>query len=225
MRDRRTGKRRKERSPPAAHDARPLPAAHEADGRRRILEAAVRSFAERGYAGTTTAGVAREAGVTQPLVHHHFGSKDGLWKAAMDHVFAEIPAVLAATDRPTDPRDELYQMIAPFVRLSAARPELVRILSREGAAPSPRLTYLIEQHVGPPLAFVAASIRKAQRAGLIARNLPPELLLFLALGAGSHVFDVAALAKQALGIDVASETTREAFVELFHRIFVSGVRP
>jgi AcrR family transcriptional regulator len=200
----------------------PAPAKPEADGRERILEAAVRSFAEHGYAGTTTAGVARDAGVTQPLVHHHFGSKDGLWKAAMDHVFSELPGVLAAGQRPTDPKDELFLLVAPFVRLSATRPDLVRILAREGSHPSPRLTYLIERHVGPPMAYLVAAIRKAQRTGLIARELRPELLLFFALGAGSHIFDVAALAKQSLGVDVGSDSTREAFVKLFYHVMSRG---
>src|SRR5215471_3192278 len=114
------------------------------EGRERILEAAVRAFSEHGYDGTSTAGVARDAGVTQPLVHHHFGSKLGLWKAAMDHLFSQLPHLVVAAERPTDPRDELSRMSALFVRLSAARPELVRVLSREGAAPSARLTYLVE---------------------------------------------------------------------------------
>ena len=39
------------------------------EGRQRILDAAIIGFAERGYAGTTTAAVARAAKVTQPLVN------------------------------------------------------------------------------------------------------------------------------------------------------------
>src|SRR5262249_35336872 len=157
----------------------------------------------------------------------HFGSKDGLWRAAMDHLFAGLSETLAsAAPRPAragagagaGAESELRELLAAFVRLSAARPELVRVLAREGAAPRPRLTYLVERHVGPALAFAAASIRKAQRAGLLARNLRPELLLFFVIGAGSHVFDVAALAKEALGIDVASEAMREAFVALVVQI-------
>src|SRR5947208_3696369 len=55
--------------------SRPSRPALDQAGRERILAAAIRSFSEVGYEGTTTAGLARDAGVTQPLVHHHFGSK------------------------------------------------------------------------------------------------------------------------------------------------------
>src|SRR5206468_3946349 len=43
---------------------RRVPASADQDGRERILSVAIRSFSELGYEGTTTAGVARDAGVT-----------------------------------------------------------------------------------------------------------------------------------------------------------------
>ncbi|GAA2211355.1 TetR family transcriptional regulator [Nonomuraea monospora] len=51
--------------------------------REEILEAAQRSFADSGYDGTTIRGVAREAGVDPALVLQFFGSKDGLFDAAL----------------------------------------------------------------------------------------------------------------------------------------------
>lgn len=50
--------------------------------RARVLEAARELFAERGYAATTTADVARRASVSEGIVFHHFGSKPGLLAAA-----------------------------------------------------------------------------------------------------------------------------------------------
>ncbi|HVP29037.1 MAG TPA: helix-turn-helix domain-containing protein [Myxococcota bacterium] len=46
--------------------------------RARLLAAARRLFAERGYAATTTADLAREAGMAEGTVFHHFGSKQAL---------------------------------------------------------------------------------------------------------------------------------------------------
>ena len=51
--------------------------------REDILGAARRLFAEQGYAATTVRRVAEEAGVDPALVHYFFGSKDGLYGAAM----------------------------------------------------------------------------------------------------------------------------------------------
>ena len=47
-------------------------------GRERILQVALEEFAANGFEGTSMAHIARRAGVTQPLVHYHFASKDAL---------------------------------------------------------------------------------------------------------------------------------------------------
>ncbi|GLX96043.1 TetR family transcriptional regulator [Herbidospora sp. NBRC 101105] len=51
--------------------------------REAILEAAIASFVESGYAATTIRGVARAADVDPALVMHFFGSKDSLFDAAL----------------------------------------------------------------------------------------------------------------------------------------------
>ena len=60
--------------------------------REAILAAARQSFGTTGYAKTTVRGVARAAGVDAALVHHFFGTKDGLFAAALELPFD--PAVL-----------------------------------------------------------------------------------------------------------------------------------
>jgi AcrR family transcriptional regulator len=58
--------------------------------RARIRDAALRQFAEQGFAGTTIRGIAAEAGVSLGLVRHHFGSKEALRDAVDAHVLAEV---------------------------------------------------------------------------------------------------------------------------------------
>jgi AcrR family transcriptional regulator len=54
------------------------------DTAEQILGAGRKLFAERGYRGATVRAIAAEAGVNQALVHHFFGSKQGLFIAAMN---------------------------------------------------------------------------------------------------------------------------------------------
>jgi len=51
--------------------------------REAILDAARRSFGAHGYDGTTIRGIAADAGVNPALVHHFYGTKEGLFAAAM----------------------------------------------------------------------------------------------------------------------------------------------
>jgi TetR/AcrR family transcriptional regulator len=196
--------------------------APDADGRERILAVALRSFAERGYEGTTTAGVAREAGVTQPLVHHHFGSKEGLWRAAMHGLFSEL-RMFTALDRTLPPTEALLEVVERYVRLSAARPERNRIIARESASPGPRLRYLVDRYLRPQLEEIVATLSAEQAAGAIDPGVRPELLLFFVTGAAGHLFDVAGLAREALGLDVTAERTREDFVALVRSVLERGV--
>ena len=71
------------------------------DTRGQILASARRSFADKGFAGTTIRAVAAEAEVDPALVHHYFGSKDDLF--------------LAALEIPVDPRALVPRVFEPGV--------------------------------------------------------------------------------------------------------------
>lgn len=99
-------------------------------GRDVILEAAIAEFAEHGYRGASTAGIARRAQVTQPLVHHHFGSKEGLWNEVLKVAFLRIvqDLVIDLTKIDTaDPRERIRQEIRSALRVGLRHPDLIRI--------------------------------------------------------------------------------------------------
>jgi AcrR family transcriptional regulator len=60
----------------------------------RILQAAIKQFAQLGYARTTMQGIATEAGVNEVTIFRHFGSKTKLFVAFVDR-FAAIPDLTA----------------------------------------------------------------------------------------------------------------------------------
>jgi AcrR family transcriptional regulator len=66
-----------------------LPAA---ERRLALVEAALRVFSEGSYAGATTAQIAREAGVSEPILYRHFASKRDLYFACLDEAWRRIHA-------------------------------------------------------------------------------------------------------------------------------------
>ena len=64
--------------------------------RKRILAAALDRFSELSFDGATTREFAARADVTQPLLNYHFSSKDDLWRAAVDGLFAELNEALSS---------------------------------------------------------------------------------------------------------------------------------
>ncbi len=51
----------------------------------KLLDAAVRLFAHKGYPGTSTREIVEAAGVTKPMLYYYFQSKEGLLAAALGH--------------------------------------------------------------------------------------------------------------------------------------------
>ncbi|MEZ5140012.1 MAG: TetR/AcrR family transcriptional regulator [Acidimicrobiales bacterium] len=80
----------------------------------QLLDAALVEFAAHGYAGASTRAIAERAGAHQPQINYHFTSKEALWQAAVDRLFAELGAELGAT--PEVLGEDLLGRFASFVR-------------------------------------------------------------------------------------------------------------
>ncbi len=60
--------------------------------RQAVVAATIALIGEVGWAGVTTRMVARRAGVTQGVIHYHYGSKDALLRAAVMVAFSQMLA-------------------------------------------------------------------------------------------------------------------------------------
>ena len=58
--------------------------------RAAIVESALHVFSERSYARATTAQIARDAGVSEPILYRHFASKRELYLACLGEAWARI---------------------------------------------------------------------------------------------------------------------------------------
>ncbi|RNL62765.1 TetR/AcrR family transcriptional regulator [Nocardioides marmoriginsengisoli] len=89
------------------------------DGRAAVLRAAREVFAERGYGSATTREVLARAGTTSPTLHHHFGSKAGLYLAVLHDVVEEILVELTdAVSGHSSFLDRVDSMLDASVRLN-----------------------------------------------------------------------------------------------------------
>jgi AcrR family transcriptional regulator len=110
------------------------------DTQRRLVDAAVGLFAERGFDGVSTAEIAARAGVAEKTLFANFGSKERLYQAALG------PATVWAMMVPEALRTLAPVMERPFADL----PSLLRaILSNRihFARQHPRELKLLAQHL------------------------------------------------------------------------------
>ena len=71
---------------------------------------------------------------------------------------------------------------------------LIVVEGTDGSGKSTQL-YLLKRWLHEPFREVVDLLRAGQGAGIVKPEIRPELTLFLILGAGSHLFDVSALAQ------------------------------
>jgi TetR/AcrR family transcriptional regulator len=90
---------------------RPTPGPRSAAKRDRIVETAMRAFAERGYQGARVEDIATELGIAKGSVFQHFGSKAGLFLAAYRRAAESLPAWL---DAPREVRDEGFWAVLSY---------------------------------------------------------------------------------------------------------------
>ncbi len=185
------------------------------DTRDRIVAAALEAFAERGFDGARTRDIAARAGVNQGLITYHFSSKEALWKAAADRIFAllgqEFGRRLEAL-RDVEPVARLRGVARHFVRFAAAHPELHRFMVEEGKSDGPRLQWLVDRHVRPLYEASRELIEAAQEEGALLRTDPVHLHYIL-IGAATHFFVMAAEVRRLTGNDPMRKDAIEAHAD------------
>ncbi len=98
---------------------------------RTLLEAAEAIFAEQGFAGATTAAIARRAGVPKANLHYYFATKEALYRAVIERVLIAWLAAARSFEASEDPREALSAYIGAKMDLARAMPLASRIWSAE----------------------------------------------------------------------------------------------
>jgi AcrR family transcriptional regulator len=128
--------------------------------RERILDAAERLFAERGFSGTAMRDLAAEVGINAASLYNHFDGKQALYEAVLERGLRplfELLDELAESDWTPERLDKLTDAL--ITRL-ASRPYVPRLLMHESLAGGSRLTQLSRDWLSPLYARALATFRK-----------------------------------------------------------------
>ena len=94
-----------------------------------ILDAAERHFLERGYEATKVDEIAADADVAVGSLYNHFGSKDGLYAALLEHALETFEAYMSE-EAPADltPLERILDVMGHLARFGRERPGEMRVL-------------------------------------------------------------------------------------------------
>jgi AcrR family transcriptional regulator len=152
-----------------------------------VLDTACRVFGRCSYRAATTAEIARQAGVTEPILYRHFDSKRALYLACVDETWVRVRGAWElAVASEDDPGDWLPGMGRAFVAFKEHQAALANLWTQAlaEAGDEPELRRHLRRHVRDVHEYVADVVTRAQRAGAISRDrdAEAEAWIFLAVG-------------------------------------------
>ncbi len=187
----------------------------------QILEAAVRHFAQHGFSGARPKVIARECGVTEALLFHHFRSKKALYRKILD-------------SRLGGPERELFPPPASFGKDDAAffrfvasnllarmesEPLFTRLLLYSALEENHLAREFVDRRVRKSLEYVARYLARRRREGAF-RALDPVVAARAFLGMVVHHSLLTHLFRHPL----PRRVSREVLVRTWVDLFLDGVR-
>ena len=189
-----------------------------------ILTAALQVFAESGFDGTSVAALNRRLGVSHNLIHQRFGSKEGLWYAAVDFAFGQIAdeIVADAVSGKQDFASTMHRTIVRFLEVHTSHPEILRLVTIEAATAGPRLEYLFEAHVQPLYSRLTSPLKPLVDQGVLTLADVRSLHFLLAHG-GTAPSSLAPFARMLDPIDPRDQEAVRRHAQFVADVLVAGV--
>lgn len=205
-----------------AASARAVPSAVRAD----ILNAALSVFAKHAFEGASLQEIATLAGVGQPLVHYHFGSKDSLWRATVDHALGDLRKfyeTVAVTTLDLEPIDVLKVLCRAFVQFSSRSPEHALILINEMRVPGERFEWVVEKYVAPIHHHLDKVLERAVERGQI-KPIPAVHVTNTIMITLVHFFTIGPLLKAVYETDATDPQVIAAHANYMIQIIFEGIK-
>ncbi|MFB9239188.1 TetR family transcriptional regulator [Plantactinospora siamensis] len=188
--------------------------------KRRLKDAAIVEFAERGPDGTTMSRIAERAGINKERLYKYYGDKDALFETVLAEELDRLAGVVPPAG---DTVADLGEWAGHAFDYHAAHPHLVRLLQWEGLAGrgiADRLNR--ETHYREKV----RAVERAQRDGLISDAVDPAHLVFLVIAIATWWFSVPQVAQMLSGgapdDDAEHARRRASVVAAARRLGASG---
>lgn len=132
------------------------------DVRERIVDAATRLFAERGFDGVSVQAIADAVGIRKPSLLYHFPSKDHLRNEVLDRMLAQTG------------KDRFRGGLGALVGFFTTKPSRARLVVREMLDQPEKVRELMNAEFQPWTRMITDYIRMGQQAGSVRDDVDPE---------------------------------------------------
>ena len=198
--------------------------------RLAILAAAMDEFVEHGYGGARIDRVAKAAKLNNQALYYHFGDKESLFQAALEHGYASLRANMAPRDLGAmDPETAMATIVSDvfdFVRHMPKHLTMTFEVNRNrGAKLTPEIRGHVRVAIGLLIDAIASVLERGRAAGRFTNDGDPEHLYFSIFALCSFYFTNAYTASAGVGRNLLTpRAVRERKQEII-RFVLAGLRP
>ncbi len=150
--------------------------------RRRLVDAAAKVFAARGFEAASMDDIAHEAGAGKPTLYRYFAGKDALFEAVFVDALDTLEAQLDIAEATTSGHAEtLLAMLQPLAAMFREHVVSLRALSDSASGADRSRRRILRQRRGRIEARIAQVLARARAAGAL-RLHDPKLAARLVIG-------------------------------------------
>jgi AcrR family transcriptional regulator len=197
--------------------------------RERILAAAVKEFAAKGYSGARVDAICRASRANPRMLYHHFGDKAGLYVAVLEQVIGDLrrEELKLQVDH-VEPLAGMLQLFDFIHGHFASHPELIHLLSGENLLRGSFLRRSSKTPLvaSPLLQLIAGLLRRGERHGVIRKGIDPlhlyVVMVALSYFHRSNAYTLSAIFRTDLLEPGWQEQHRQVAAELLTRFLQVG---
>ncbi|WP_423456638.1 TetR/AcrR family transcriptional regulator [Ottowia sp. VDI28] len=167
-----------------------LPRRDAAATQEALLSAATEEFARNGFAGARVDVIAASAGVNKQLVYHYYGSKEGLYRQALETVYAQLrekeQALSLADMAPAEAMSALVGFSFDYLN---EHPEFISLLADENRSKGQHIKEsqpLLQMHL-PLVELLEATLARGVASGVF-RSDYDAVNLYISVAGLSYFF-------------------------------------
>lgn len=158
------------------------------DKRSLILDAALRTFAKRGYSDTKVAEIAAEAGVAEGTLYNYFQSKEELLLALFDEKWnIIINDIRKKIDRIEDPNDKLKAIFTSIVSMFRKNRHLAELFMIDMKQSNIFLNNYTINRIVEFLDIIESVLIEGKNKGLYKKNLDTRVARMIIFGAAQGI--------------------------------------
>jgi len=190
-----------------------LPAAQR---REQLLDVAAQLFSTKGYAGATTAQIAKVAGITEPIIYRHFKSKRDLFVALIERTgrrtLEQWETDLQGVD---DPGARLMKIIGENPMVTEQGRDGYRVLLQSISEVDDQLIHkAVSDHMTRLHAFITREIERAQEAHKVTARFSATVIAWVLVNVGMGYGVLTAMGVPGHGFDSSGTHVKDVLARI-----------